>query len=829
MKTAPLRAAARIAARSARRNVKRSLLVVAMVALPVALVTATATVARTIVGTPEQDVAATMGSAEALFTVGRRFDPDRLTKRLPPGTEVVAMRTQEVGLIQHGKLSFSMLVEPDAALDNPVLRGMFELRSGTAPAAPGEALVNELLLDSVGAEVGDQIEVGDHRLTVTGIMAARDFDAIVAPGTLTSKSWSSNLLIDLPQGASADPLLPLTHARWHHGYLLRTEVAEFAARDALAWEGVSLVGGVLALFATGLIVAAAFVVGARRQLRELGLVGAVGGEPRHVRAVVWLGGTTLGFVGGVLGSAAGIGLAIAAYPFLDNLTSRAVGPLNVNPLVLVATILLGTIAATLSALAPARAAGKLSVMAALAGRTAPPRAPGRVAVFGLIVLTVGGVVTGWATVADSGEVLALAIGLVAMLVGILFGIPLMVSAVGRFAHRLPTTVRLAARDAARHGRRTGAAVAAAVIALAVPVAVSAYSLSEETYERRTPRLFGNELLIGTFSEVEVQTSPQDVSATFEEAFPDASIVPLRQAFRSRSENVNDGEVFVMVRAPGELGGDTSSDVGEPSAAVETMVGWPLFVGDAALLELIGAEEGSDDLEDGRAVILGGYEPKNGSVRVSLPTPAGYKPTKLPGTAIDSRSYFNESIPRVVVSSETAARLGLKTRVSDHLLSNPSALSSDDIARAGVVAERLPGVFVRSNDDYLPAYALGRTVATAATIPLALAVLAVAVALLASESRRSHQILVAVGAGPLTHRKVVAATSGLLALITAILAIPAGFLPTVVVQIASQAGRPVVVPWLTLAIIVIVTPVLSAVVAGLVSRSPKLGTLLNPAV
>lgn len=88
---------------------------------------------------------------------------------------------------------------------------------------------------------------------------------------------------------------------------------------------------------------------------------------------------------------------------------------------------------------------------------------------------------------------------------------------------------------------------------------------------------------------------------------------------------------------------------------------------------------------------------------------------------------------------------------------------------------------------------------------------------------------AVGAGSLTHRKVVAATSALLALITALLAVPAGFLPTVVVQIASQAGRPVVVPWMTIGIVVIVTPLLSAAAAALVARTPKLGSLLNPAM
>lgn len=793
-----------------------------MVALPVALVTATATVARAIVGTPEDEVAAMMGSADALFTVRRGFDRDRLKDRLPHKSQVVAMRTEDVGLVQQGELMFATLVEPETGLDNPVLNGMYDFRSGMAPTGPGEAAVNARLLESFDAEIGDEIEVGQHELTVTGTVVHRDLDhpiAIVGPRTLTGRSGFSNLLIDLPEGASAESLNRLTHARWHQGYSTRDEVAAFAARDATTWDAVSLVGGLLALFATGLIAAAAFVVGARRQLRELGLVGAVGGEPRHVRAVVWLGGTTLGLVGGILGSIAGVGLAFVVHPFLDRLVGRVVGPLDVNPLVLVAAILMGTAAATLSALAPARAAGKLSVMAALAGRTAPPRPPGRVAAFGLIVLVIGGVVTAWATIKREDEMLAG--GLIAMLLGVLFGIPLLVTGVGKIADRLPMSGRLAARDAARHGRRTGAAVAAAVIALAVPVAVSAYSLSEETYERGSPRLFDNELLIGTFSEVAPETSPRDVGAAFEEAFPDASVVPLREAVSSRSVGIGEGSVFVGVRAPGELGGETS-------AGVATIVGWPLFVGDATLLGAIGAEEGSQALEDGRAVVLGGYETRNGFVRVSVAGRSGEKKTKLSATAIASRSYFNEAIPRIVVSRGTAARLGLETQVFNHLLTNPSALSADDIARAREVAERHPGVFVNSNDDYLPRYALGRTIATTATIPLALAVLAVAVALVASESRRSHQILVAVGAGPLAHRKVVAATSGLLASITAILAVPAGFLPTVVVQVASQAGRPVVVPWMTLAIILIVTPLLSAGVAGLVARTPKLGSLLTPA-
>lgn len=263
------------------------------------------------------------------------------------------------------------------------------------------------------------------------------------------------------------------------------------------WEALTFVAGALALFVTGLIAAAAFVVGARRQLRELGLVGAIGGERRHVRAVVLLGGTTLGLVGSVIGALLGILSAYLSHPLLDNLVGHVVGPIEFNFVVVIGTVAMGTGAAALAALAPARAAAKLSTVDALAGRCGAPRPSGRVAGAGLVVVVAGSVLTAWGTQTDHD--LLLAGGLIAMLSGFLFSIPLLVALVGRVATRLPVTGRLAARDAARHGRRTGAAVAAAAIALSVPVAVSTYSSSVETFKRRTP-LGHDQLLIGEMEE-----------------------------------------------------------------------------------------------------------------------------------------------------------------------------------------------------------------------------------------------------------------------------------------------------------------------------------------
>ena len=112
--------------------------------------------------------------------------------------------------------------------------------------------------------------------------------------------------------------------------------------EAGLWEAASFVGGALALFATGLISGAAFVVGARRQLRELGLVGAIGGERRHVLAVVLLGGTTLGFVGSLAGALLGIAAAYLVHPLLDDFVGHAVGPVEINFYALTGALAMGT-------------------------------------------------------------------------------------------------------------------------------------------------------------------------------------------------------------------------------------------------------------------------------------------------------------------------------------------------------------------------------------------------------------------------------------------------------------------------------------------------------
>ena len=105
------------------------------------------------------------------------------------------------------------------------------------------------------------------------------------------------------------------------------------------------------------------------------------------------------------------------------------------------------------------------------------------------------------------------------------------------------------------------------------------------------------------------------------------------------------------------------------------------------------------------------------MKVSVPRPRGRgeRIERVPALAVDSPAYFNESMPRIVISDETARRIGLRPELAHHLLTAPASLSAEQIDRARDVVADHPGYYVFSADDYLPEFALARTAATAASV------------------------------------------------------------------------------------------------------------------
>ena len=99
---------------------------------------------------------------------------------------------------------------------------------------------------------------------------------------------------------------------------------------------------------------------------------------------------------------------------------------------------------------------------------------------------------------------------------------------------------------------------------------------------------------------------------------------------------------------------------------------------------------------------------------------------------------------------------------------------------------------------------------AATLLLALLVVAIGLSLAAVESRDERNTLIAIGASPSTLRRRSATTAVVLAATGGVLAIPTGLLPVWVVTRVTDGEA--TVPWLSIVAIVVVVPLLVGAVA-----------------
>ncbi len=627
MKLSPLRAAARIAWRQARRAPWRSVLIVTTVALPIAGLTTAAVVIRTALPTTQERIVDLFGTSDIIVEQARDLSPEDLARVLPAGTTIVQRRFVSTENIVGGSRIYTWFEEYSVPIDRAPVSGMFEIMSGRAPTAAGEAAVAPEVLTAFHAEIGDEITFDDVGLTVRVVGTTVDPEQMgepvgaLGPGTLASLSrrTEDGYLIDLPASASLSASIEALQkdGQLDGGYEDPSLVMQdYASEGSVATRG-TFAATALLLLGTALIAGAAFAVGAQRQLRTLGLIGAAGGEPRHVRTTVLFGGVSLGVLGSLVGVGVGVLGAYALHPYLDRLANRIVGPVAIPFIPLLGAVALGTSAATLAAYGPARAAARLSTLEALAGRTRPPRAPGKIAGLGLIALAVGGVVTTVGTRSSSDPWLA--IGLVVMILGFLAAIPLMVSAVGKQAGQLPTIPRLATRDIARNGRRTAAALAAATIVLALPVSVSALTLSDEAAEHLIPPMAADNLGIESLGRTGSawQDRAQALAEDLRIAFPNALVAPYRPAVKVVPRDGHEKERSVTVFGPEE----TATQGG---TRYSYLTWGQLVIGDADLLRAFHAEDGIQALNEGKIVGIGPGIVLDGTVRITT-HPGGEDP------------------------------------------------------------------------------------------------------------------------------------------------------------------------------------------------------------
>lgn len=527
------RAALRIARRDALRAKGRSLLVVAMIALPIVGVSALDVTVRSSQLTTEEKLERTLGTNDARFSqtgdgyaihqeptggslafVGAQPVPEeeRLSiEELVPGAEVLPWTSLDWHETRTAKgVSHVPLVEFDTT--HPAAAGLPVLREGAFPQQPDEIAASTRFLKDGGLEVGSTVSFPglgeDLTFRVTGSYEHPDNlsgqEILALPGALSDPLRDAGeldfvyteYLVARAGGVSWADVMTANEQGWqvvsrevHLSPPPDSEVPYYSEhggryQDTIPGEVIAVIVTTISLVILEICLLAgpAFAVGARRSRRMLGLVGANGGDRRHIRAIMLSSGVVLGMAAAVVGVVLGLLLALATRPWLEQLNGARFGALTLRPLELLAIAAIGVLTGLLAALIPAITAARTSVLDSLTGRRgirgtgrALPVAGGAAFLLGSGLALLGGMSMDNTTVVAIGAISA-QLGLVAMT-------PMLVGVFGRIGRWLPLSGRLALRDAVRNRPRTAPAVAAVLAAVSGTIAVATIVASDEASQR----------------------------------------------------------------------------------------------------------------------------------------------------------------------------------------------------------------------------------------------------------------------------------------------------------------------------------------------------------
>jgi putative ABC transport system permease protein len=912
------RPALRIAWREARRHRGRTVLIAALVALPV-LVGAFIDVAMRTGDLPAaESVRRYMGSTADAYVqidacvpisgVGyqdhrpfansscdqERTDKVDLATLLPQGSTWIETNLgDDFGRVSHGERSLRTLLQ-QLDTSSPLANGLLRLRDGRFPRALGEVALTTEAASALRVAPGEMVTSRQTgQVTVVGIIVEPSClgceSAWGLPGWFRSPTAASpdaeggagpvvdrgkpqqygsygSFLVDLPD--SVDPFR-LQHdlLAWGVALAPRAEaldpppppVDDGTAVDPMGFAIAALVVG-FGLIEVCLLAGTAFAVGARRQVRDLGLVAAAGGEPRHVRRIVLAQGVVTGLVGSLVALPLVIVVVFLSRPWLERVSGALMGPLDVRPLELLPLVGLGVLAGLAAAMVPAFTAGRLPVLDALNRRFKATSLAARWPRIGLILFVagsglaglgswlwlraeqdyqrtvdglsvqvtdqtvqVGNGPTGGPSTTPYVALLLTAFALAAL--GLALLAPTLVATVARAARRLPLSARMGLRDAGRHRHRTGPAVAAIMGAVAGSVALAFWAVADHDYQDRT---YSWSLPEG-WVQVGVQASTENSAPA---ALGDISglareLLPVRDVVRVSS---------AAVHPPGGSAGNepnyspawaqpVTGGCPPPRSGSNGMVG----VADAASLRLVfGTVPAALEraLAEGKAVATDCALIGHGRIafihegmlqdvvsKTDVPDPI-----TVPAVLAERPRYFG--IPSILLPPASLDRLGLTAVPGQPIIATTrTPTKAEERAFADVLADRYPEaeVWVRVERGYQSDNALVLAVLTGACAFVTLVGTAIAVALSAAEARSDHATLLAVGADPRRRRALAMAQAATVSLLGVGLGVVLGGIVGSA-MLGADIKRPMVVPWVTLSQIVIGIPLLGTLIAGVFTRS-----------
>ena len=764
------RAMARWAWRLFRREWRGQALVVALLVVAIAATTVGLGVAS---NASNLKADPTFGTANTIMTLPGS-DPS-----LAADIAAIKHRFGVVEVIAHSPIpiagSVSTIDLRAESPNGPFGRVTMRLDAGRYPTGRDEVAVTSTVAKDFGLHIGSLWQEGGRTLRVVGMVEnplnLLDQFALIAPGGTNLRAPNSvSILLDAgPQNIQS--------FRLPSGTGLTT--GSRSATPAVQGETVVLVLATLGLLFVGLLAVAGFTVMAQRRLRALGMLGSIGATDRHIRLVMLASGAAVGATAAIVGTLVGLTAWFAFVPTLRSISEHRVDPFALPWWAIASAMLLTFVTAVAAAWWPARAAARVSIVAALSGRPPRPQPAHRFAALGGVLLAIGILLLAFADQRRPGFIIG---GTAATAIGLLFLAPLAIRALAVVGGRSRISVRLALRDLARYQARSGAALGAVTLAVAIAATI-AISASAAQIPAVSGNLPTDQLVVHLTSALDdFQGAPSLSAGQRQEVTGDVDrlaaalhatwVLPLDEAYDPRSGTLSPqpggtGQEGAQPGAPGGAGGGHPT----PALAKVTRIGpgeevsfvANLYAATPAVLHHYGIPAAgvnpTTDVISSRRDLAGlqVFYPGDRGGRSGIADPKFQNINQLP---------IYTSDPGTLITAKAMRALGLQPIPAAWLIQTAHPLTPAQIQTARKAAAGA-GVYVETRNLQTSLAPL-RDWSTAAGILLALGVLGMTVGLIRAETANDLRTLAATGASSTTRRSITGATAGALALLGAIL-------------------------------------------------------------
>jgi putative ABC transport system permease protein len=386
---------------------------------------------------------------------------------------------------------------------DPSLRGNVTMRSGHAPAGP-----RQLAVDASSAEKGDlalgsrvQVLFRAHPETfrLVGIVGFGDEDDLggattafftlpTAQRVLDRRGTFDSIVVGAAPGVSDSQLADRIQAALPSGTEAVTgkELADEsskAVKDSLGFLNIALLGFAgVALFVGSFIIWNTFSMQVAQRTREFALLRAIGATRAQVMRGVLLEALILGVAASVIGIALGVGMARGLSALMTTFGFELpTASVRIQPITVLAGLLVGTIVTVVAALAPARRATKVRPVEALRDSVPGAQRFSRLRLVTGLLLSVAGVAALLAALFASAPPQLIVVGVVGAVFGVTALAPLIVrpmaAAIGAPLKRRGLPGDLAQQNARRNPLRTASTAMALVIGLTLVAAVAVFGAS----------------------------------------------------------------------------------------------------------------------------------------------------------------------------------------------------------------------------------------------------------------------------------------------------------------------------------------------------------------